>query len=80
MFKIFAEHILPKGILMFTSGPSHGEIWSDNGGENLYHASLDPSEYKELLAAHNFQVIKHVVDDEECHGATVWVCANLVRS
>ncbi|MEK6734706.1 MAG: class I SAM-dependent methyltransferase, partial [Pseudomonadota bacterium] len=31
MFKVFEAHINPGGVLMFTSGPSDGEVWSDNG-------------------------------------------------
>lgn len=73
MFKIFEKHINPHGILMFTAGPRDGEVWSDNGGEMLYHASLDLEEYKKLLTEHNFEIIKYVVEDEECGGATVWV-------
>jgi len=73
MFKIFEEHLNSGGILMFTSGPSEGEVWSDNGGEVLYHASLDPEEYKKLLAEHHFEVIKYKLNDEECGGACVWV-------
>ncbi len=73
MFKIFEEHLNSGGILMFTSGPSEGEVWSDNGGEMLYHASLSPEEYKKLLAEHNFEIIKYALNDEECGGACVWV-------
>ena len=73
MFKIFEDHINPGGILMFTGGPSDGEILSDNGEEMLYHASLDPEEYKKLLAEHHFEIIKYALNDEECGGACVWV-------
>ncbi len=73
MFKIFAEHIAPGGILMFTSGPSEGEVWSDNGGEMLYHASLDQEEYKKLLKEYGFEIIKYTIEDKDCGGATVWV-------
>lgn len=73
MFKIFEKHINPNGILMFTTGPRDGEVWSDNGGEMLYHASLDLEEYKKLLDEHNFEIIKYAVEDEKCGGATVWV-------
>jgi len=71
MFKIFEEHLNSGGILMFTSGPSEGEVWSDNGGEMLYHASLSPEEYKKLLAEHHFGIIKNALDDEG--GAYIWV-------
>lgn len=73
MFQIFKNHIKPGGVLVFTSGPKAGEIWSDNGGENLYHASLAQAEYKELLEKHNFKVITHTTNDKKCGGATVWI-------
>ena len=73
MFKIFEDHINSGGILMFTSGPSDGEVWSDNGGEMLYHASLESEEYKKLLAEHHCEIIKYALNDEECGGACVWV-------
>jgi len=57
MFKTFANHLNNGGILLFTAGPDAGEIWSDNGGENLYHASLSPDEYKALLKQHNFTLL-----------------------
>jgi cyclopropane fatty-acyl-phospholipid synthase-like methyltransferase len=77
MFKIFEKHINPHGILIFTSGPSDGEVWSDNGGEMLYHASLDPDEYKKLLAEHNFKIVKYHLNDETCGGACVWLAMKL---
>lgn len=73
MFKIFKDHLKERGLLMFTTGPKDGEVWSDNGGEMLYHASLSIEEYKKLLAEHNFEIIKYAVEDKECGGATVWV-------
>lgn len=73
MFKIFEEHCNPGCLLLFTSGPDAGEVWGNNGGENLYHASLSTLEYKELLAAHHFEVLEHVIEDKDCGDATVWV-------
>ncbi|MFY9658132.1 MAG: hypothetical protein WAK01_16395 [Methylocystis sp.] len=37
--------------MMFTSGPAHGEAVGELYGEPLYHASLNPTEYRALLAA-----------------------------
>ena len=34
---------------MFTSGPAHGETLGEWRGEPLYHASLDPADYRALL-------------------------------
>ena len=49
MFPIFRKHAAPDAALMFTSGPAHGEAVGSFGGEPLYHASLDPAEYRSLL-------------------------------
>jgi hypothetical protein len=42
-------------------------------GEPLYHASLDPNEYRALLDAHGFDVVAHVIEDSTCGGRTVWL-------
>ena len=73
MFATFARHLRPGGLLMFTSGTEHGETWSENGGQALYHASLDRAEYRSLLEAQGFQVMRYVENDEDCGGATVWI-------
>lgn len=73
MFKIFNAHIKPGGLLVFTSGEEEEEIWSDNGGQQLYHASLSTSEYESLLKAISFKVLVNKVRDPDCGEATVWV-------
>ena len=73
VFDLFEEHILTGGILIFTSGTDHGEAWGMNGGENLFHASLDADAYGRLLHQHHFEVLKHHINDPDCGGATVWV-------
>ena len=73
MFKLFEEHLNCNGILLFTSGPEKGEAWGMNGGENLFHASLDQKEYKGLLSKHNFKVLNSVVKDPDCGYATIWM-------
>ncbi len=77
MFETFKNHLNTNGILIFTSDTEAGEVWGDNGGENLYHASLAPDEYKQLLSHHGFSLIKHTVEDESCGGATVWLAQYL---
>jgi len=73
MFARFKKYLNLGGILIFTSGTQHGEAWGLNGGENLFHGSLDTTEYQLLLNKHNFKTISHTVEDPECCGATVWV-------
>jgi 2-polyprenyl-3-methyl-5-hydroxy-6-metoxy-1,4-benzoquinol methylase len=73
MFQVFTSHLKPKGILAFTSGEEEGEVWSDNGGQELYHASLSTNEYEKLLKAASFKVLLHKIKDPQCGEATVWV-------
>lgn len=73
MFKRFEQHLNPGGILLFTSGTENGEAWGMNGGENLFHASLDTKEYENLLEKHRFEILKHQVNDPDCGFATVWM-------
>ena len=73
MFPIFRKHAAPNAALMFTSGPSHGEAIGDFRGEPLYHASLDETEYRLLLDNSGFEVVSHVVEDQNCGGHTIWL-------
>ncbi|MCC8931220.1 class I SAM-dependent DNA methyltransferase [Rhizobium sp. 'Codium 1'] len=73
MFPRFASHAARGGVLMFTSGPSAGVAIGEFEGEPLYHASLDPAEYRFLLAESGFVILQHVVEDPACGGATVWL-------
>ncbi|KRQ94202.1 methyltransferase [Bradyrhizobium jicamae] len=73
MFPVFREHAAPGAALMFTSGPVHGEAIGNFGGEPLYHASLDPAEYRSLLDQIGFRVVSHVVEDSDCGGHTIWL-------
>ena len=73
MFAVFRPHAAPAAALMFTSGPAAGEAVGAYGGEPLYHASLDPAEYRALLGANGFIVQAHAAQDAACGGRTVWL-------
>ncbi|KTD73590.1 methyltransferase [Legionella tucsonensis] len=73
VLNLFSSLVKPNGLLLFTSGPEAGEVWSENGGYDLYHASLDAKEYETILHQSNFQVLLHNVRDPNCRGATVWL-------
>ncbi|WP_231426008.1 MULTISPECIES: hypothetical protein [Pedobacter] len=51
----------------------NGESWGMNGGENLFHASLDTEEYLILFKNYSFKILSHTVNDPFCGGATVWL-------
>lgn len=73
MFPVFGAHAAPGAPLMFTSGPAFGEAIGTLEGEPLYHASLDPAEYRLLLDRNGFDLITHVREDPDCGGHTVWL-------
>lgn len=73
MFPRFAAHAAPGAPLMFTAGPAHGVAIGRYRGEPLFHASLDPTEYRALLAAHGFAEVDHRAEDPAAGGRTVWL-------
>lgn len=73
MLPAFRAHANPAAALLFTSGPAHGEAIGSWQGEPLYHASLSPDEYRSLLDASGFDVVRHVANDPDCGGHTVWL-------
>jgi len=73
MFRIFAAHAATGAILMFNAGFSHGEAMGSYRGDPLYHASLDPAEYKNLLAGFGFNLIEHSINDPAKGGRIFWL-------
>lgn len=73
MFPIFKRHASPHAALMFTSGTSHGEAMGSYRDEPLYHASLAPEEYRELLESIGFRIVAQINEDPNCGGHTVWL-------
>lgn len=74
MFAVFAAHAAPGApLLLFTSGPRHGEAIGSLYGEPLYHASLAPDEYRALLAANGFAVVAERMQDGDCGAHSVWL-------
>ena len=74
MFDVLARHAAPLAVLMFNSGPAHGEGVAVYRGDPLYHARLKPDEYTALLGSIGFEVVAHAVEDWESGGGrTVWL-------
>ncbi len=74
MLAILAHHASVGTVLMFNTGPQHGEAVGEYRGDPVYHASLSPAEYGGLIARFGFHVLKHVANDAEAGGRTVWLC------
>lgn len=73
MFPIFAAHLRPHGLLWFTSGPEAGERIGAVEGAPVYHSSLDPAEFRELMAANGLQVLTYAPEDPQTRGHTLWL-------
>ncbi|MGP1356355.1 class I SAM-dependent methyltransferase [Roseicyclus sp.] len=73
MIAVFAAHAARDATLLFTSGPRAGEAWGRVGGSAVYHASLDPAEYRALLDGNGFDVLWFRPEDAELAGHSVWL-------
>jgi len=72
-FSVFAAHAAPNAALMFTAGPTAGEPIGNVAGRKVYHASLDPEQYRHELAAAGFQLLEVALEDPDCAGHTVYL-------
>jgi len=79
MFAVFAAHAEEATILMFNTGPAHGEAIGSYRADPLYHASLDPDEYNRLLATSGFALVDHVIEDPNAGGRTIWLARRAAR-
>lgn len=60
---LLASYVENNGLFIFTSGSEEGECYSNNGGKNLYHASLSIDEYQQILREYNFKILEHKTND-----------------
>jgi hypothetical protein len=76
MFAVFDAHAGDNAMLMFNTGPEHGEAASTFmfKDEQLYHASLAAGEYRALLDWSGFEVLHHTTNDVRSGGRTAWLC------
>lgn len=72
MFPRFADHLLPGGALVLTSGAEEGVAVGAVDGRALHHASLSPAGYAGALEAAGLDVRAFVAEDPAC-GRTVWL-------
>lgn len=69
----FARHLKPRATLLFNAGHIRGEAINPMFDEPLYHTSLAPDEYAEILADLGFNILRHVVQDERLGGKSIWL-------
>lgn len=71
-----AAHLKPGGVLLLTVGTGEGEVVGHVGGEAVYHSSLSPDAYRQILHELGMQVIDFVFEDPECDFATVLLASS----
>ena len=65
------------GVALFNTGPANGIAMGQFEGEDLFHASLSPAEYRAILADSGLTVVNHVSEDANCGGMTVWLVGKI---
>ena len=71
--RLFLQHLRPGGTLLLTVGHEAGEVLGKVEGEEVYHASLSPEEYKHILGSAGLQEVEMVLKDENCALRTVFL-------
>ena len=62
----FFNHLKPDGALLLTVGHKAGEVLGHVEGQKVYHSSLDPTEYQNILFGAGFCEVKYVAQDPRC--------------
>lgn len=62
------RHLAPGGRVLLTVGTGEGEAFGTVAGRRVYHASLDPQEYRDICAQNHVSVLDLILEDPDCHG------------
>lgn len=65
------RHLRPGGPVMLTVGPGEGERTGHVGDDAVFHASLSPGDYRQLLEDGGAEVVAFATEDPACRGHTV---------
>lgn len=71
VLQLFLSHLEPGGVLLLTVGPEPGEVLGMVEGEEVYHSSLAPEEYKEILYKGGLNNVEVTLNDKHCGGHSV---------
>lgn len=61
-----AAHLRKGGALITTVGPSAGETTGTVAGNAVYHASLSPAEYAQILDDNGMRLTAYLAEDPDC--------------
>jgi len=65
------KHLQPEGALLLTVGPHDGEVAGCVGDDPIYHASLSPNEYRDILSGLKVKIQDFAPEDPDCYGMTI---------
>lgn len=68
-----APRLSPGGALLFNTGPERGIAMGCQFGEQLYHASAGPAEYRAVFARTGLFEVAHAPEDAATGGRSVWL-------
>lgn len=68
-----AQWLEPDGALLFNTGSARDETIGCQFGDDLYHASLAPAEYRALFAGHGLLEVAFVPHDHATGGRAIWL-------
>jgi hypothetical protein len=66
-----AAHLVPSGVLMLTVGDIASEAAGQVGDEPVFHASLAPENYTDILQGLGLKILEFVIQDPESDFQTV---------
>ena len=72
-----AAHLKPGGALMLTVGPEAGEVSGHVGDDAVYHSSLSPKDYKNIMDGLGMSIVKFIKEDPDCDFQTVLLAQNI---
>ncbi|MEM1243370.1 MAG: class I SAM-dependent methyltransferase [Pseudomonadota bacterium] len=70
---LLASYLKKHSLLVFTTGYEEAEEWSNNGGYDLYQASLSIESYQKILQENGLKILMQKIRDPDCGNATVWI-------
>ncbi|KRC81609.1 class I SAM-dependent DNA methyltransferase [Sphingomonas sp. Root241] len=65
--------LAPDGAFLFNTGSARDETIGCQFGDELYHASLAPAEYRALFAGHGLLEVAFVPHDHATGGRAIWL-------
>ncbi|PIB24214.1 hypothetical protein BFP76_03015 [Amylibacter kogurei] len=73
MFPKFATWLEPNGAILVATGHQDGEVYGTVANTPVYHASLAPDHYRQLLVENGFSNIQFTAQDPDCAGFSHWL-------